>query len=333
LTFDSISAIINPLIPLPEFPPRQGGVGEWHSGTSPQKGRIQFGPHGFYPWGSRKMARKILYSLAIGLFLVGCGSKKEKAVSLSQGSPSEKIENSSAPLQKISTFSLEGYAQGGKKRWQVEGESADVLEDVVKLDKVVAETYTDQGKVDLKSDKGEYDKKNGKVHLEDNVVVTTSEGVKLTTERLTWDAQKEQVSTDKEVVIEKENLIAQGKGALAFPQTKKVKLNEAVRVEIKPATTITCSGPLDLDYGKNIAIFYDNVEVEDERGRILADKIEVYFEPQTRRIDRIFAYGNVRIMQAENTAYADEAVYNSISGKVTLKGNPKLVIYPESKSQ
>lgn len=275
--------------------------------------------------------RKLLFCLILVLFLASCGSKNSKPEPVSQETSPDNAEAPSAPEQKISTFSLEGYAQGGKKRWEVEGESADVLEEVVKLDNVAAKTYGKEGEINLKSEKGEYDKKEGKVHLEDNVVVITSDGTKMTTERLTWDAQKEEVTTDKEVVIEKDNLTAQGKGALAFTEIKKVRLNEAVKVEIKPKTMITCSGPLDLDYEKNISIFYDDVVVEDERGRIFADKMEVHFLPQTKKIDQIFAYGNVRIMHAENTAYADEAVYDSVYGKVTLKGNPRLVIYPESK--
>ncbi len=272
------------------------------------------------------MGNKFGFLLILVLFLTGCGNKKEGLVSLPEESLSADIDT---PAQEIDTFSLEGYTQQGKKQWQLEGKSADVLEDVVKLDRVVAKTYGEEGEINLKSDKGEYDKKEGRVRLEENVVVTTSEGTKLTTDALFWDAQKEQVTTDRGVVIERDNLTAQGKGAIAFPEIKQVKLNEEVRVEIAPKTTITCSGPLELDYEKNISVFYNNVEVEDGRGRIFADRMEVYFHPKEKAIEKIFAYGNVRLVQGENISYSDEAVYNAEEGKVTLKGNPRLVIYPK----
>jgi LPS export ABC transporter protein LptC len=270
------------------------------------------------------MKKFLFFAIAVFVFS-GCG----RQVSLT--SPQTNLvspQTSPEPAQRINKFSVEGYTEGGKKSWEIEGESADIVENVVKLDNVKAKAYGEEQELDLKSNKGEYDKKEGIVRLEEDVVVTSSQGAKITTQSLLWDAQKEAVTTPEEVRIEKDSLVCQGKGASAFPDAKTVKVNAQVKVEIEPKTTITSSGPLELDYERNICVFYDNVEVDDERGSMFADRMEVYFEPATKKIEKIFAYGNVRIIQDENTAYSDEAVYDSLLGKVTLKGHPRLVIYP-----
>ncbi|MCX5656744.1 MAG: LPS export ABC transporter periplasmic protein LptC, partial [Candidatus Omnitrophica bacterium] len=189
--------------------------------------------------------------------------------------------------------------------------------------------YGKEGEVNLRGEEGEYDKKENTITIEKNVVVTTSEGAKLKTEKLVWDAGKQMASTDKDVSVEKDNIYCEGKGAFANPEEKKVRIDKEVKVEIKPKTMITCKGPMELNYENNIAVFYNDVKVEDERGNILADKIEVYFLSGTRQIEKIISYGNVRLSQGENTAYSEEAVYDSPSGKITLKGNPKLVVYPK----
>ncbi len=273
------------------------------------------------------MLKKLFYLFILAVVFFGCSVKVQGKSDKAQNSSSGDSERES--LQKIETFSLEGYSEGTKKKWEIEGKSADILEETVRLDDVKAKSYGKEGEVNLKGEEGEYDKKENTITIEKNVVVTTSEGASLKTEKLVWDAGKQTASTDKDVSVEKDNIYCEGKGAFANPQEKKIRIDKEVRVEIKPKTMITCKGPMELNYENNIAVFYNDVEVEDERGNILADKIEVYFLSGTRQIEKIISYGNVRLSQGENTAYSEEAVYDSPSGKIILKGNPKLVIYPK----
>ena len=59
--------------PVTRVPPRCSiGVGEWYSGTSPQKGRIQFGFHGFFPWGSSLLSG-FLWKQNLAYADGGCG--------------------------------------------------------------------------------------------------------------------------------------------------------------------------------------------------------------------------------------------------------------------
>lgn len=273
------------------------------------------------------MLKKSLYLFILAFIFFGCSVKAQGKNNKVQNSSSG--DSSEAPLQKIETFSLEGYSEGTKKKWEIEGKSADILDEVVKLDDVKAKSYGKEGEINLRGEKGEYNKKENTITIEKNVVVTTAEGARLETEKLIWDAGRQVASTDEDVSIEKDNIYCEGEGAFANPGEKKVKINKEVKVEIRPKTVITCKGPMELNYENNIAVFYNDVEVEDERGNMLADKIEVYFLSGTRQIEKIIGYGNVRLKQGENTSYSQEAVYDSPSGKITLKGNPKLVVYPK----
>ncbi|MBU1124794.1 MAG: LPS export ABC transporter periplasmic protein LptC [Candidatus Omnitrophica bacterium] len=255
--------------------------------------------------------------------------------------------------QQISDFSLAGYGDQGKKTWDLAGASADIFTDIIKLTQVVGNLYGEQEDVHLVSEKGDFDKKEGKVHLEDNVVITTSSGAKLTTDSLDWDRKNQEVSTKDIVNIEKESMTAVATGAKGEPTLNKVALEKDVRVDINPTAEeeesddpqvkekiiITCDGPLDIDYEKNIAVFRNNVKVERTDSIIYSDIMDVYFGKNTpgaseskvpglmgNKIDKIVARGNVKIVRGENISYSEEAVYSAADKKITLTGRPKIVI-------
>ena len=168
--------------------------------------------------------------------------------------------------QQISDFSLVGYAEKGKKDWDISGKSADIFDDVVKLKAVEGNLYGEEEDIKLTAERGDFDKKQGKVHLEENVVITTTGGAKLTTDSLDWDRKKQLVSTEEVVNITKENMVTVARGAMAEPNLNKIKLEKDVRVDIlhnpeknpeedaKNKILITCDGPLEIDYAENIAI-------------------------------------------------------------------------------
>jgi len=105
---------------------------------------------------------------------------------------------------------------------------------------------------------------------------------------------------------------------------------------------ITCDGPLEIDYQKNIATFNKNVKVDRNDTQIYSDIMDVYFSSSKDKktqssdassalmdssIDKIIAKGNVRTIRGENITYSEEAVYTGADKKVTLLGRPKLIIY------
>ena len=251
--------------------------------------------------------------------------------------------------QQINDFSLSGFGDKGKKAWDLSGKSADILNEVVKLKEVVGNHYTDKDTVKLTADKGDFNKESGVVHLEDNVVITTSGGAKLTTDSLDWDRKKQIVSTLDRVNVHKQDMDLSGVGAKSVTALKTMELEKEVRLDIQPAEDkinkkekimITCDGPLEVDYEKNIAVFNNNVKVEKSDLTIYSDKMQVYFTPKQEEnkggqeslvmassIKKIVAQGNVRILRGENITNSQEAIYDAVSKKITLTGRPQIIIY------
>lgn len=251
--------------------------------------------------------------------------------------------------QQINDFSLSGFGDKGKKAWDLSGQSADILNEVVKLKQVVGNHYTDKDTVNLTADNGNFNKESGVVHLEDNVVITTSGGAQLTTDSLDWDRKKQIVSTLDRVNVHKQDMNLSGVGAKSITGLKTMELEKDVRLDIQPAADkikgkekimITCDGPLEVDYEKNIAVFNNNVKVEKPDLTIYSDRMQVYFTPKKEEtkgiqesmamassINKIVAQGNVRILRGENTTYSQEAIYDAVSKKITLTGRPQIIIY------
>lgn len=249
---------------------------------------------------------------------IGCAKKEEPPTAATQ---QEGVE------QEISTFKLAGYAEGGKKKWEIEGESADVLTDFVKLNNIIAKAYGEEVPVTLTADSGMIDKKTNNVHLEKNVVINTKGGAKLLTDNLDWKAQKEEVHTDADVIVQNNNMETTGKGMTGETQLQKVKLLENVTVKIQPATVITCTGSLEVDYNNNVAVFNDNVKIEDQRGKLTADQMTVYFDQKNQKLKKVVAKGNVKIMRGDNSSFCQEATYFADENRVVLTGQPKIEIF------
>jgi len=265
--------------------------------------------------------------------------------------------------QQVNDFSLAGYGERGKKSWEIAGTSADISTDNVKLKDVTGHLYGEEENIKLTSQRGDFNKAQGKVHLEKDVVITTSSGATLTTDTLDWDRKNNKVSTKDKVNIVRDNMMTEAVGAQGQPGLSQVELKQDVKVDILPKedpdkkgqvqekVTITCDGPLAVDYEKNIATFNNNVKVERSDSTIYSDKMDIYFLKEEKgkldpkadktnqdkaakdkdqmgsKIDKIVARGNVKIVRGENVSYSDEAVYDAAGGKIVLVGRPKLIIF------
>jgi len=215
--------------------------------------------------------------------------------------------------QQFNDFTMAGFGEKGKKSWDLRGKSAEVIDEVINLDNIVSNFYGEKDKMQLTADKGNYNKTDGKLHLEDNVVVTINKETPL------LDNNPEQAPEAVEV-------------------PKPAKTNEII---------ITCDGPVEMEYKKKVAIFNKNVKVNAPDILMYSDVMEVYFggnkqeaQPQAvgeelgaptsfmgTQIDKIRGYGNVKIVRGENISYSDEAIYTTIDNKLTLSGKPQLVIH------
>jgi len=231
------------------------------------------------------------------------------------------------PGEKVKVFSITGYADSGKKSWELEAKSADILSEIINLFDINADSYGHGVKVNLKADKGIFNRSDNGIKLNENVRIVTDEGTKLFTESLDWDAKHELVSTQDTVTIERKEMTVTGRGAKALPNLSIVQLLNEVKVDLRqPKAVITCDGPLEVDYNKNIAYFYSNVKVIDEEALIKTDKATAYFEPKEKALKSVFCEGNVVIERGMDITYAKKLTYLPEQHRILLEGRPKIII-------
>jgi len=87
-------------------------------------------------------------------------------------------------------------------------------------------------------------------------------------------------------------------------------------------TTVTAQR-LSFDYKRYIAVFEEDVIVEDPEVRIEADKLVVIFD-QANEIRSATALGNVRIRNEDRVATCGKAIYIKKNGEVILTVDPEL---------
>jgi len=229
--------------------------------------------------------------------------------------------------EKVKVFSIAGFSDSGIKAWEMHGKSADIFSETINLSDINADSYGDNVKVNLKADNGVFDRKTNNIELKDNVRIVTDEGTALDTETLNWDAKEGIVYTDTRVFIKRKEMDIVGTGALSRHSLKLAQLDSDINVDLKdPPAVITCDGPLEIDYEKNIAYFNNNVKVVDKETSISTDKATAYFEPKKRSLKMVFCQGNVSIKRGEDVTYAEQLTYLPGEGRVMLEGRPKIII-------
>lgn len=231
----------------------------------------------------------------------------------------------------ISTFTLVGHDETGRRKWEVRGQSADILSETVHLSPVAATSYG-QVQVDLTADTGEYQKTSQDIYLRKHVVVTSSDGLKLTTRTLRWLAKQETGTTPDWVRVTRVGLKVTGRAAKGFPKRKFIRLEQRVRLILngeQGRTVVTCNGPMEVDYGRRKARFWRDVVVRDAKGTIRADRMDVTLTPQTNQIEKAAFWGHVKINHGPQAAFANRANYWQPQGRTSLIGHPKLVMIAE----
>ena len=254
-----------------------------------------------------------------------------------QAENSAAASSTSSPSQEFEGFNLSGYTDSGEKSWDVKGDTAIFMGTMIEMTNIVAHAYGDQ-KMNVTAKTGTVDQKNGDMHLEKDVVMTSDTGARLTTNSLDWQREKDLVTTNDKVVLIDGKLMATGTGALAHPNLKTAQMNEDVTVKMKPESNtkageksviITCDGPMEIDQAKQQAVFNINVVAFQEGKELKADRIEVYFDQQSKQIKELVCLGHVAITMGGNTTYSEKAVYRQEDQKMVLSGRPKLILMTE----
>lgn len=105
--------------------------------------------------------------------------------------------------------------------------------------------------------------------------------------------------------------------ALCSAQAAPVERNN-LPIQIKSNELLT-------DNASRTATFIGKVSARQGDVTIYSDKLVIHYSSGDKEVDKVEAFGNVRIVQENRLGEADHAVYENRAGKITLDGNPKVV--------
>ncbi len=85
------------------------------------------------------------------------------------------------------------------------------------------------------------------------------------------------------------------------------------------------SNEMTADNKGKTAVFSGKVVAKQGDITIFADKLVVNYADKNKEVEKVEALGNVRIVQLNRTGFADQALYDSRSGRIVLTGTPRVV--------
>lgn len=273
----------------------------------------------------------ILLCCTIGIaFSIWLLKKPPEEKPLQEAAASQEAAKEAEGLeQKVLSFTIDGRSPKGAKQWHLEGNSAEIRGDDIYLNDLKAVVYGDNVTANLTSDAGLYRRNKGEVELMGNVKVFGDDGFTLTTEKARWSQATKEIFTDDIVNIKREGMTAVGTGGMANSDAKIALLKENITVMIEPDTKVNCTGPLEVDYSSNVAVFHDNVVVVDKDGKMYSDKLTVNLDAETQNLKQVTAEGNVKIKRGKSYTLSEKAIYTDSTKSAQLLGKPRVIIDPD----
>jgi LPS export ABC transporter protein LptC len=125
--------------------------------------------------------------------------------------------------------------KGDKKEWELRAKSGQHFrqEDYTTLQDLTVTFYTEEGRiVTLSGDEGSM-KGRKEIEVRGNVVITSSDGYRVTTNSLRYEDEKQQIFTEDPLTLEGRGLQVKGVGAVVDLKTKKLSILKKVQTVIK----------------------------------------------------------------------------------------------------
>ena len=198
--------------------------------------------------------------------------------------------------QRLQKFSLTGFDEKGGTNWNLEGEKAKI--DPTRM-----------------------------VFLDENVTLRLKDNTIIRSDHVQWSQDGGTLKTQAWVTVDHENAHVRGRGAYGRPNDGFIQLDRDITMTMNDTTKLTCTGPLKIYYNENVMHFFRRVNVTDARGTLSASRMNVTFDPDTRRIREIVAIGNVVIQRGNDTTRSQRAIYSLETGSVRLEGSPEITLH------
>jgi LPS export ABC transporter protein LptC len=123
----------------------------------------------------------------------------------------------------------------GNLRWTLDADQADVFdkEQRTVMRKVVVRVFSREAVWTVTADEGTLDNDKRDVEVQGNVVVTSNDGLRITTPQLVWQNKERYLHTDQAVTITRPGTTITGRGLDVRMQEQEAVLQKKVRVVIE----------------------------------------------------------------------------------------------------
>ncbi len=203
--------------------------------------------------------------------------------------------------QKIKDFYLSNLKEKGTKDWEMKGKEAVIYDENIDIEGMRANYYSEDDTINITSDKAKMNKVTMDGRLLGNVRIKNKEGMRLSTDSLSWQRQKNHIETDDWVKISRGSMQIEAEGLSADTQIRKADFKKNVEIifideETKDITIVTCRGPLNIEYNLGKAVFNQDVVVTNPQGKLVSDKVTLFFDVETKQIVKIISERYSRIL-------------------------------------
>ena len=240
----------------------------------------------------------VLVIISFALFFFFVKSRQSARQAQPGAEPREEIVRSSHD-QRLQKFSLTGFDDKGQKFWNLEGDTA---------------------KIDL----------GDTVFLEDNVTLKLKNDTVIKTDHVRWTQDKGILRTNSPVFVTRDSTRIRGMGAYGRLHENFIQINRDIEMIVQPGTLLTCLGPMKIFYNENRMVYFRHVTVTDAKGTLTSNRMDVYFDPDEKRVREIVALGDVVIDRGSDTTRAERAIYLPATGSIRLEGSPEITLHKGS---
>jgi len=163
-----------------------------------------------------------------GYLLFGGGGDEEDEIIQEREQAAETADLSLEEIHYVET-------KGDKKEWELRAKSGQYFrqDDYTTLEDLTVTFYADEGRIiTLKGDKGSM-KGRKEIEVRGNVVITSSDGYRVSTNSFRFDDGKQQISTEDPIMFEGKRLQVKGVGAVLDLKTKKLSILRKVQTVIE----------------------------------------------------------------------------------------------------
>jgi len=267
------------------------------------------------------------YCFLIFLLVISGCAKQNKVAENSRAASDKALEENLT--QNVDTFTLSSVGDDGTSNWKLEGDSADIVEDNVNIKNVRIKSQTKDSAVTMTCKKGLIKKNQDLGIFKEDVLLAYDDGTTVATDAINWSFKNQIAEASGPVCVKSGGLETKADGAYLKKGVNEIQLNKNVLMNTDSGTTIRCTGPLMLDYKKNIAVFNKDVQIENQKGKMFSKKMVAFFDPAKKKITKVEATGDVKLIRGASVSMSDKAVYFADEGRAILTGNPVVFVDSE----